>query len=474
MNRRDFLARLAAGAPAVLAAGQRRSGPGCRVIVVGAGLAGLAAALRLKEAGCEVSILEARERPGGRVYTLREPFADGLYAEAGAARIQDTHEYTLRYARQLSLTLDPFWPAEGNTVMSLAGRRIVTPHGAPVDLDHVPLDFSPEERKLGLRGGLLKYLFTHMGELGDPTQASWPSKDLARFEVSIAEFCRRNGASDAFVRMVAFGHDLGRMSALHFMRDVVLGANTRLWFKIRGGNDRLPAALAETLSSDIRYGAPVARLQQDDGSVRATYLRNGTPVTLSGDYIVCAIPAAVMHRVEVSPELPPAKAAALRELGSLPMARVYLQTQRRFWLDRGETGWAATDDPMDIWDYTRDQPGRRGILGAYLSGRIAETVTTLTPRGRERFVLERMERAHPGVTAHFELGTSHSWIEDPWARGAAAEFRPGQMSRYYAALRAPEGRIYFAGEYTSPWSGWMNGALESGERIAAEVTARTR
>jgi monoamine oxidase len=85
-----------------------------------------------------------------------------------------------------------------------------------------------------------------------------------------------------------------------------------------------------------------------------------------------------------------------------------------------------------------------------------------------------MERAHPGVTAHFELGTSHSWIDDPWARGAAAEFRPGQMSRYYAALRAPEGRIYFAGEYTSPWSGWMNGALESGERIAAEVTARTR
>jgi monoamine oxidase len=116
--------------------------------------------------------------------------------------------------------------------------------------------------------------------------------------------------------------------------------------------------------------------------------------------------------------------------------------------------------------------GHRGILGAYLRGRIAEQVTSLAPRERERFVLDRMEHVHPGLTEQFETGASYSWIEDPWARGAGVEFHPGQMPRYYQTLRAPEGRIFFAGEYTSAWSSWMNGALESGERAATAIAAR--
>ena len=472
MNRRDFLGTLV-GMPAVLAARWRPPQPRRHVIVIGAGLAGLAAAAQFVEYGWDVSILEARTRPGGRVYTMREPFSDGLYAEAGAARIQDSHEYTLRYVKRFNLALDPFFPPmEGKSAMWIAGRRILTPQGSPVDLGQLPLDFSAEERKIGLRGGLVKYLMSHVAAVGDPHDPGWPAGDLSRFEVPIAEFCRRNGASEAFVRMVAFGHDLSGMSTLHFLRDTAVGATTRQWFKIRGGNDRLPAALASTLTDKIRYGAAVVRLQQSDTSVQVTWLRDRTPVTIGGDYAVCTIPAAVMRSVEVSPELPPAKRAALNELGALPMARVHLQTRRRFWLERGETGWGGTDDPMDVWDYSRDQPGQRGILGAYLSGAIAHTVTAMNAQERGRFILERMERLHPGVVEHFEGAASHSWIDDPWARGAGAEFAPGQMSRHYQALRAPVGRIYFAGEYTSLWSGWMNGALESGHRAADAILRR--
>ena len=471
VNRRDFLRSLAVGVPAAFLTQPQSPAIRRHVIVVGAGLAGLAAALRLKEAGWEVSVLEARSRPGGRVYTLREPFADGLYAEAGAARIQDTHEYTLRYARQFKLTLDLFWPDDGNSVTWVGGRRLVSRARTPIDLADVPLDFSPEERTQGLRAGYAKYLFSQMGELGDPASPAWSASGFSRFEVPIAEFCRRNGASPAFIKMVAFGHDLAGMSTLQFLRDAVLGAKTRQWFKIRGGNDRLPAALASALSENIRYGAAVVRLQQDDTSVHVTYLRDRTPITITGAFVVCTVPAAVMDRVEVSPGLPSLKRTALREVGSLAMARVYLQARRRFWLERGETGWGGTDDPMDIWDYTRDQPGHRGILGAYLSGRIAERVTSLEPLERVRYVLERMEHVHPGMSEHFETGASYSWIEDPWARGAGVEFHPGQMTRFYEALRAPEGRIYFAGEYTSPWSSWMNGALESGERAAQAIPA---
>jgi monoamine oxidase len=468
MHRRTFLHALGVALPAAwLRQSPPRGQP--QVIVVGAGLAGLAAADRLRDAGAAVTILEARTRPGGRVHTLREPFSDGLYAEAGAARIQDSHAFTLEYVKRFNLALDPFFPTSGNSVTVVGGRRVVTPQGVPVDLGALPLDVTAEERKIGLRGGLVKYLMSHASAIGDPFAPDWPSADLREFETSIGEFARGRGASPAFARLIALGHDLSGMSALHLLRDTLVGAKTTRWFRIRGGNDQLPMALAATLSDRIRYGAPVVRIAQSDANVSVTILRAGTPLTLSADAAICALPAAVIRNVEITPDPPLAKRTALIELGSLAMARVHLQLRRRFWAERGDTGWAMTDDPMDVWDYTRDQPGSRGILGAYLSGAIARQVSAMDARERGRFILERMERAHPGATEHFEASASYSWIDDPWARGAGAEFGPGQMSRHYQALRTHVGRIYFAGEYTSPWSGWMNGAIESGHRAAAAL-----
>src|SRR5687767_2550563 len=134
VDRRSFLqagVSLAALVPfAATRAADRR-----RVIVAGAGLAGLSVAYELNRAGYDVIVLEARTRPGGRVYTLREPFSDGLYAEAGAARIQDSHEFTLRYTKQFGLTLDPFFPSDGKRVTVIAGQRIL----GPIDLSQLPL-----------------------------------------------------------------------------------------------------------------------------------------------------------------------------------------------------------------------------------------------------------------------------------------------------------------------------------------------
>jgi monoamine oxidase len=468
VDRRTFL-QSAAALPAALTLG-RQVRP--RVIVVGAGLAGLAAAYELDAAGHDVTVLEARTRPGGRVYTMREPFSDGLYAEAGAARIQDTHAFTLRYAKQFDLALDPFWPNEGTSITQVAGRRISGPPRFLVNLADVPLPFSDEERKLGHGPSLVKYLFSHLPALGDVTEAHWTARDLSRFEQPIAEFCRLQGASPALLKLLALGHDLGGMSTLHLLRDSAVGAATRDWYSIRGGNDLLPRALAARLAERISYGTPVVRIEQDPASVRVTCLRAETPLTITGDYAVCAIPLPVLRRVEIAPELPPLKRAAVDEVEFMPMARVFLQSRQRFWLARGESGWANTDDPMDVWDYTRGQPGTRGILGAYTSGRMARQISARDPAARGAFVLEMMERVHPGIRQHYEGSASYSWVTDPWALGAAAEFKAGQLSRFYAAMRTPEGRIHFAGEHTSPWSGWMNGGLESGNRAAAEILAR--
>ena len=169
VNRREFLqtsalgvASLAARRLGLLPAGwpflQSAGAPRKNVLVIGAGLAGLVAAHELTEGGHGVTLLEAATRPGGRVWTLREPFSDGLYAEAGAGRIPETHDLTLKYAKLFGLTLEPFYPNQGASLYYLRGKRIKLRPGEDLDLSQLAFDLTPEERRLGLDGLEEKYL----------------------------------------------------------------------------------------------------------------------------------------------------------------------------------------------------------------------------------------------------------------------------------------------------------------------------
>jgi len=187
MNRREFLhlasmAALAAYTKSLSAqqtGGLQRQGRAKKIVILGAGLAGLAAAEELSKAGHTVIVLEARNRPGGRVYTLREPFTDGVYSEAGAGRIPGTHALTLQYVQRFNLQLDPFWPESGSNVFLWRGKRQVVPFGKNPDLEPLDVKFTPEERKLGF-GGLeehyLKPLQDKMRALPDD---GWPMPQMA-------------------------------------------------------------------------------------------------------------------------------------------------------------------------------------------------------------------------------------------------------------------------------------------------------
>lgn len=470
INRRNFL-KLGLTATAITGFGFK-SNQAKRVIVLGAGLSGLSAAMELANSGFDVTILEARSRPGGRVYTMREPFSDGLYAETGAARIQDTHEWTLKYVKQFNLTLDPFFPTEGASVTYIKGKRIVSPFGKRPTIDELPLEFSDEEKKMGLFPSQVKYLFSQIPKLGDAIKPDWSSEALKQFEVSVPDFLKRQGASDAMIKMVGFGHDLSAMSALMLLRDAAIGAKTKLWYKIRGGNDQLPKTFAAKMRDKIEYGAQVIKIEQDEREVRAVFIRADKQHIVKGDYLVNTLPLPVMRRVEVTPMLSMQKRDAINEIEYFSMGRVFLQSKKRFWTERGENGFAGSDDPLDVWDYTRHQEGKRGILGTYISGRLGARIAYQTPAEREDTILEMIERIHPGMRENFEVSASHSWLTDPFSLGAGAEFRAGQMTAFEPYLSLPEGRIHFAGDHTSPWNGWMNGALESGERVAAEIKNR--
>ena len=492
MKRRDFLRQTALAAGFALSAREAKAltfdaraakasdgplepkGTRKKVVVVGAGLAGLSAAYELTEAGHDVTIIEARARPGGRVQTLREPFSDGLYVEAGAMNVYDCHDWTLKYIKLFGLTLDPSKPSDLASVVYMRGRRIVAKQGQPVEY---PLGLTAEEKRLGRRGMWDKYVRPFVDEVGDYDARGWPTQALLKYDrMTFTDLLRQSGASPDAVYLLklgalgAFGDGPDALSALVVLREAAHRAKMKQNFYIRGGTDLLPRAFAARLSERIRYGAPVVGIEQDSKGAKVAYLQAGERKSLSADRVICAVPFTVLRRIKVSPDFTPEKRRAVAEMPYTSVARTYLQTSHKFWLEEGLSGYASTDlSNMFVFDAAPGQTARRGILETYDAGPRARQVTAMREGERVYSALALVEKVLPRVRGEFEVGATKCWDEDEWARGAYAWYRPGQMTSLMPHVARAEGRVHFAGEHASSLFGWMQGALESGSRAAREV-----
>lgn len=486
MNRREFLGRAAvaaAGLPACSALEGRavehapleQTRGRKNVVVLGAGLAGLTAGYELTRAGHDVTIVEARARPGGRVLTIREPFSDGLHAEAGALFVANNHDLTLRYVKLFGLSLDPALPLFEARLFYVRGRRIVASSGATTEW---PFALTPEERKLGRPGLWREYVAAGLDGLGHVAADSWPSDPRmeALDRMSGADFMRSRGASEAAVALLRvgpldlIGDGVDSYSALQMLHRLALQRRGTVRFTIRGGTDRLPEAFAARLGARIRYDSPVVRIEPGERSVAIVIGRDGHYERIRADRVVCTIPFTVLKQIEVAPAFSPQKARAVAELPYTSIARVYLQFRRRAWRGDGVHVTAATDLPFKwAFEHTVNQPGSRGILEAQAAGAEARDVSRMAESDRIVFALSQLNEIFPGVRDDFERGTSKSWDDDPWSRGAFAYCHPGQMMSLLPDIGRPEGRVHFAGDHTSPWSGWMQGAIQSGLRAAREV-----
>jgi monoamine oxidase len=485
MKRREFLKQSALAAAAACALpswttvvfGQdklERKGAAKKIIVVGAGLAGLAAAYELTQAGHDVTVLEARARPGGRVYTIREPFSDGLHTEAGAMNVFDNHYLTMKYIRHFDLTLDPVVPSGLSSLLYLRGQRLTLKPGQPIEY---PLNLTAEEKRLGRRGMWEKYVAPVIQELGDYNAPDWPPDALKKYErMTFFDFLRSRGASAdaAFLLGLggtgAFGDGPRSVSALVTLRDSAHRALTKQNNTIRGGSDMLPRAFARPLANKIRYGARVARIEHDDRQVRAVYVQAGTRTSLTGDRLICTVPFSVLRGIEIHPRFSQTKENAIASLPYTSVLRTYLQTSKRFWRDEGLSGGATIDaSNMLVYDGAVNQRETRGILESYLSGPHARQVMAMKENERVLSVLGEVEKVHPHVRQYVEVGATKCWDEDEFARGGYAWYKPGQMTSLLPHVARPEGRIHFAGEHASSLFGWMQGAFESGNRVAQEV-----
>jgi monoamine oxidase len=444
-----------------------------RIVIIGAGLSGLVAAYELTQAGHDVTILEAQLRPGGRVLTLREPFSDGLYAEAGAARIPDNHDVTLHYVKHFSLTLVPFYPTKLNRVFVIKGKRIPTQPGSELDLSQVPFEFTPEERRVGMSGLLQKYIGDAMRSMGDPGAPDWPNGPAKAYDkITMAEFLKEQGASHGAIELLEYPYASAEddpISLLWNLREFWYESQETTRYKIAGGNDLLPKAFAAKLRDKIRYGSAVVRIEQDTNKVRAIAVQSGTHQIFEADHLICTVPFPALRRVDVQPHFSELRRRAIAELQYDPITRVMLQCRSRFWEKDGYNGFGISDLPQEIWHPTHDQAGTRGLLVSYLYTSVGRRVGTMSEDKRLEFVSHEMEKVHPGLLENLEGSVSKVWPADPWAGGAVALHAPGQLTTICVGIERPEGRVHFAGEHTSRYPGWMQGALQSGLRAAKEV-----
>ncbi|HVT40070.1 MAG TPA: FAD-dependent oxidoreductase [Gemmatimonadaceae bacterium] len=501
MSRRQFLAFSAAAAGAAIVAPARipaldsvhhRSsnyarlpqsrGDGKRVAVMGAGLAGLVAAYELAAAGYDVTVFEARTRPGGRVWTIREPFSDGLHAEAGAMFIPEYHTWTMHYVKLFELPLvatsarDALAP-----VFYVRGKRVKLGGSASIEW---PFTFSPEERALGASAMRARYTATDIKAVVDavpgPDARDWPPASLRHYDtMTMAGLWRSRGASDEAVALLRLGYNdlwgdgVDTYSALSGLRDLALRQNGRQTFAIPDGNDRLPHAFAERLKDRIHYGAEVTRIDHSpEGVTLSVHSVSGGGQTqrVTTDHLVCSIPFSVLRRLVVAPAFSPDKLRAIRDLEYTSVARMYLQCRTRFWEREGLSGSATTDLPVrNIASATALQRGPRGVLQTYATGANARRITAMSGEQRLALAAEQIENVFPGLREQVEGGTSKCWDEDPWARGDYAWFKPGQVTSLWPHVAPAEGNVHFCGEHASAWPGWMQGALDSGRRAAAEV-----
>jgi monoamine oxidase len=450
------------------------NGPGANrdVVILGGGLAGLCTAHELRKRGYNVvAVLEAQARVGGRVLTLRKGLKHGQYAEAGATRIADTHNYTLGYAAEFNLPLREFHTNEP-ALYALKGQ----PPFLHTDGDPWPqsvLNLSPSEQTLG--PDAIVFGYENLPELGDPLHPDWPTGAALAYDgVGILDYLANHGASDDVLLLARAinGAELPYDAALYWLMGDVLDAAWDRTYAIAGGNDRLPKAFAAALGDVVKFESVVTAIEQDAAGVTVRFLSRGQAKTVRADLCVCAVPFTMLRAIDIFPAFSPAKMNVVNNLWMMPVARCYLQTKSRFWNQQGAGGLkvARTDTYIErLWDMTQVQDGTSGILLAYMQGDNADAFAQQPSGARMDYVKAGVSQLFQEIDAEFSAGLYKIWQHDPWVNGAWSCYQPGEMADMFPAAKKREGRIFFCGEHTSAWSGWMQGALESANRVVNEI-----
>jgi monoamine oxidase len=454
-----------------------------RVVVVGGGLAGLTCAYRLKQSGVVATIYEANWRLGGRCWTRRGDFAQAQIAEHGGELIDQGHTAIRHLAQELRLPLDNLLKAEpnGSTICLYFDGAAYSYRDAVHDLKQI---WQPLHRDLIQAGYPTLYnSYTARGaELDQMSITDWINQTVPGGVASPL------GQLLDVAYNIEYGAECNVQSALNLI--YLLGYNSPGQFTVfgqsnekyhvRGGNDQIPTQLASSLGSQIVTGYSLVALRKNpDGSYMLTFQISDHFADVIADYVVLALPFSILKN---SVDLTQAgfselKTIAIQELAMGSNSKLNVQFNSRPWGALRCNGETYSDRGYQTtWEVSRAQAGTAGILVDYTGGQIADTFGTGTPEEHAAEFLAQVGPVLPGLSAQWNgLATVDWWAGNPYTRGSYSYWKIGQYTRFAGIEGQPEGRVHFCGEHTSiDFQGYLEGAVETGERAAAEVAAALR
>ena len=477
-SRREFLAFTALGSASLLAACSSDETPTptpdfaqAKVVVIGAGLAGLHAAYRLHQAGVDVLVYEASSRIGGRTFTLRGEFPDGQIAEMGGELVDSNHAVMHALVDEFGLTLDDrsAEPSTASEIWWIGGESV------------------PEATIVEQFSDVAERMLTDM-ESADEDEDAFSELD----ETSLADYLDEVVPKADYPELHAvltsayrgeFGLETDKQSALNLI--YLIGSDEPDPFRIFGesderyhiheGSDAIATGLASALADRVRIGRRLVALSEGDKGYDLTFGGGSGEggETVKAEHVILALPFSTLRDVTIEVELSDEKKEIISELGYGTNTKVMGAFKTRIWSTDFDSSGAVTSDAefQQTWDTSIGQNGDHGILTNFLGGETGAKGGSSDPEAWFRSVVDALEAVFPFIRDEYVEGSARrmQWPTVPTAKGSYTCYRPGQWS-FWGLEGVREGNLHFAGEHTSlDFQGWMEGAAETGAFAAAEV-----
>jgi len=446
------------------------------VIVIGAGLAGLTAALKLEAGGLGVQVIEAQTRVGGRVHSMRQL---GSNKEAGGTYIGAGYTRLIGAAEQHDVELVDVTPMleffrEQDLVL---GTEIIRQSEWPT---HAANPFPDKDREL-MPWSYHRVLTARENPLAGT--AEWLDPRHAIYDISMRDWMRGLGLSDEVIEMgyginVSFGDNAADVSTLLMFLRAAFSVEQRrfapkgvMGLTAKDGVQRIPEAMAEALATPVQLGKVVSAIASEKDKAR---VRCADGSIYEAPEVVCTLPFSILKDIPIDPPLEGTQAEAVRNLPYQAMTQVYLAHKSEFWREDGYSPSMYTDGVIGMVAAARngEDPEEVTSFTAWAMGPNAHRLDALPEKEVGKRVIAEIEAIRPAAKGQLEFIGLHAWGSDPFARGGWAYFRPGQINELAGAMGAAHGRIHFCGEHLSAAARGMEGAMESAERVAAEILAR--